>query len=239
MPADHGSVMTVGGVVFQLANTIEELIGLADDDGFVVGKTPRGIAKYRQHIDPGRIDNVFELGIFRGGSTIFFDRLLRPKRMAAIEIDGPVAMLEEWIDRERARDRISTFYGTDQADAAALRNIYASVFGEEPLDLVLDDASHLLEETRASFNTLFPKLREGGLYVIEDWAITECFRGYEALLTPELRDSAPMSILINEIVMSSARASNVVDEVLISDGFVLVRRGGETLDDSFDIRRFA
>ena len=38
------------------------------------------------------------------------------------------------------------------------------------LDLVIDDASHLLPETTASFNVLFPRLRAGGLFVIEDWS---------------------------------------------------------------------
>ena len=39
----------------------------------------------------------------------------------------------------------------------------------EPLDLVIDDASHLYGPTMASFEVLFPRLRPGGLYVIEDW----------------------------------------------------------------------
>jgi hypothetical protein len=42
-------------------------------------------------------------------------------------------------------------------------------FDGGPLDLVVDDCSHLYEPTRASFNELFPRLRPGGAYVIEDW----------------------------------------------------------------------
>ena len=37
------------------------------------------------------------------------------------------------------------------------------------LDLVIDDASHELHATKASFETLFPLLRSGGWYIIEDW----------------------------------------------------------------------
>jgi hypothetical protein len=47
-------------------------------------------------------------------------------------------------------------------------HIIATEFGAMPLDLVSDDASHLLRETRASFNALFPRLRSGGEYIIED-----------------------------------------------------------------------
>jgi hypothetical protein len=35
---------------------------------------------------------------------------------------------------------------------------------------VLDDASHQYEPTKASFETLFPLLRPGGLYIIKDWS---------------------------------------------------------------------
>ena len=36
------------------------------------------------------------------------------------------------------------------------------------LDIVLDDGSHVSSHQRVSFETLFPRLVEGGLYVIED-----------------------------------------------------------------------
>ena len=38
------------------------------------------------------------------------------------------------------------------------------------LDLVVDDASHTYEETKASFEILFPLLQPGGIYLIEDWS---------------------------------------------------------------------
>ena len=34
----------------------------------------------------------------------------------------------------------------------------------------MDDASHTYEETRASFEFLFPLLSPGGIYVVEDWS---------------------------------------------------------------------
>ena len=37
-------------------------------------------------------------------------------------------------------------------------------------DLIVDDASHLYRPTLASFEVLYPRLRPGGTYVIEDWA---------------------------------------------------------------------
>ena len=40
---------------------------------------------------------------------------------------------------------------------------------------MIDDASHKLDLTRRSFEMLFPLLREGGVYVIEDWAAQHTF----------------------------------------------------------------
>lgn len=229
----------IGSERFQLIEWVSDLGTLKDEDGFVVGKTRRGIDKYVEHVDPSKVRNVFELGIYRGGSVVFFDSFLKPHKLVAIDIEGPVPVLEDWIDRTGSRDRISTFYNVDQADTVRMVEVYRSVFADEQLDLVLDDASHLLEQTRASFNLLFPHLNHGGLYIIEDWAWAECFRGYEELLSPVLRNAEPMSRLIHEIVVASARAPKVIDEVVVSDGFVLVRRGDERLDGHFDIRNHA
>jgi hypothetical protein len=56
----------------------------------------------------------------------------------------------------------------NQTDADRLREI---VLKHAPggLDIVLDDASHVGQYAAASYATLFPYLKPGGLYVIEDW----------------------------------------------------------------------
>jgi hypothetical protein len=36
-------------------------------------------------------------------------------------------------------------------------------------DVVIDDCSHLARPTRIAFETLFPSVRPGGFYIIEDW----------------------------------------------------------------------
>ena len=45
----------------------------------------------------------------------------------------------------------------------------ATELGGRLIDLVIDDASHRLAETRSSFESLFPHVRPGGLFIIEDW----------------------------------------------------------------------
>jgi hypothetical protein len=60
--------------------------------------------------------------------------------------------------------RIRTFQGS-QADAAFLRRV---VDVTSALDVVIDDGSHVSEHVIASFTTLFPYLKDGGIYVVED-----------------------------------------------------------------------
>jgi hypothetical protein len=60
--------------------------------------------------------------------------------------------------------RIKIFKGS-QVDIDFLENVckQAGVF-----DLIIDDGSHINEHVIKSFEFLFPKLKKGGIYVIED-----------------------------------------------------------------------
>ncbi|MFI6095635.1 class I SAM-dependent methyltransferase [Lentzea sp. NPDC051213] len=60
--------------------------------------------------------------------------------------------------------RITTIQG-DQSDAEFLDRL-----GRElgPFDVIIDDGSHLNDHVQISFHALFPHVRPGGLYVVED-----------------------------------------------------------------------
>lgn len=53
----------------------------------------------------------------------------------------------------------------DQSDHASLTEVARGI-GE--LDVIIDDGSHVSEDTITSFRTLFPLLKPGGVYVVED-----------------------------------------------------------------------
>jgi Methyltransferase domain len=57
-----------------------------------------------------------------------------------------------------------------QADAAFLARLGAE---HGPFDIVIDDGSHRPSDVVASFQELFPRMADGGLYVIED--VQTCF----------------------------------------------------------------
>jgi predicted O-methyltransferase YrrM len=126
----------------------------------------RTLAHLREHC-PRRI---VELGIASGGGTALLALAARPELLLALEIDADrVVALDELIVARALGAEVRTHYGVDQSDAGRIRTLVAEVFGARPIDLVVDDASHRFAESRASFEILFPHLRPGGHYVVEDW----------------------------------------------------------------------
>ncbi len=117
-------------------------------------------------------DRIIELGIFRGGSAALIAMLASPEKMVAVELSpDPVDPLREFLEERGLGTAVVPYYGVDQADATKLAGILDREFGSRPIDFVIDDASHLYEPTRSSFELIFPRLRTGGVYVIEDWAV--------------------------------------------------------------------
>jgi hypothetical protein len=147
----------------------------------------------------------------------------------------------KYIESRSLQDTVKTYYAVDQADRPVLEHIIAAEFATMPLDLVIDDASHLLRETRASFNALFPRLRPGGVYVVEDWP----WGHYDDdMIPPNAREhwnsmwptGTPLTVLLFELVMTCDAENNIIDELAVEQSFVRVRRGSADLDPStFDI----
>lgn len=141
--------------------------------------------------------SILELGIFQGGSYVFLDKLFKPRRMSAVEISPkPVEPLLDYLSRTENR---SVHFGTSQCDGDKLRQIVLGELADE-LDLVVDDASHTYEETRASFEFLFPLLSPGGIYVIEDWSWAH-HPDYQSRDAPFCRRRALSNLLFEQIML--------------------------------------
>jgi hypothetical protein len=194
---------------------------------------------------------VFELGIAEGGSTALMALVAHPRKLVSVDLEEqPLAALAEFINRRGLGDTVRPYYGVDQSDRSRLAEIAQAEFGAEPLDLVVDDASHQLAPTRSSFETLFPRLRAGGLFVIEDWNADHHFRDAVAAslrsrtstpgpdaqqssvppMRPELAQQQSLSRLAVELLLARACTGDAVDEVTFRDEWIVVRRGPATLD---------
>lgn len=78
---------------------------------------------------------------------------------------GQIISLDLYDKSQLQENRIKIYRGS-QNDPQILDKISAECGNE--FDLIIDDGSHINEHVIATFKLLFPKLKEGGIYVIED-----------------------------------------------------------------------
>lgn len=171
---------------------------------------------------------IFELGIWDGGSVVFWNEVLEPEKLVAVDLAdrGDDPLFSEYVAARSAGDRIETYWRTDQRDKPRLRELAGRFRG--PLDLVVDDASHTYAPTRASFEALFPLLRAGGIYVIEDWAWGH-WPDFQSSDHP-WRAKTPLTRFVQELVELQGSAPGLLAGVTVNHGFVAVERGSEIVD---------
>lgn len=148
-------------------------MGLAADE-FLVIKPPDLTAKYLQLVQAESPRRIVELGVKEGGSTAMLALLAQPDLLLAVDLAPDVPpLLTRFIHDHHLEGRVVPAFGLSQDDRIGLSKAIDAGGPHQPLDLVIDDASHILGPTRSSFEVLFPRLRPGGLLVIEDWS-SEC-----------------------------------------------------------------
>jgi predicted O-methyltransferase YrrM len=225
---------------------------------FLVEKPRWLLEQYVDLLAMLRPRNIFEIGIRHGGSTVFLSTLAMPEKYVAIDLaDHSLQSFGEWLRNGPLKDQVVAHFGVDQSDGTTLRSIAAEEFDGAPLDLVIDDASHILAPTRATFEALFPRLRPGGVYVIEDW---ETQHRAEAVIQNEINSDPtalarfedrvrqrtetlaelkePLTRLLVQIVLAAAY-TDIVDDIRIRHGSVMIRRGHENFDqENFAISDF-
>jgi hypothetical protein len=101
---------------------------------------------------------LLEIGVFQGQSLKMWESLFPNGAIHALDINPECV---QYANPPRTTVTIGS-----QADPAALEQWAASAAA--PIDLIVDDGSHIMEHLRISFLHLFPKLRPGGIYVLED-----------------------------------------------------------------------
>lgn len=109
---------------------------------------------------------VLEIGVKHGGSLALFEHVFSKifGKDSCPEIVG--------IDREPKLTALSAAHL--ERHVAHVSVVTAEAPGgldavEGPFDLVIDDGSHAFEDILGTFETLWPRMSPGGVYVVEDW----------------------------------------------------------------------
>lgn len=105
----------------------------------------------------GKNIKMLEIGVFEGGSLQMWKEYFGKRaRIYGIDINFGCKKYEE--------DQINILVGS-QGDREFLNRI-GQEYGK--FDIILDDGSHMMEDQIVSFETLFPYLNDGGVYLCED-----------------------------------------------------------------------
>jgi len=100
---------------------------------------------------------VVEFGVLHGGSLQMWKKYFgRRARIIGVDFNPRCKELEE--------KQIEIFIG-DQADRNFLRKLRKEI---GPVDIVIDDGGHTMEQQIATFEEMWPALGNGGKYLIED-----------------------------------------------------------------------
>ena len=133
---------------------------------YALNNPGRQLIKWRHYFEPyhrhlqwfrGRPITVLEVGVFQGGSLQMWRHYFGPQsRVVGVDIEPACKAFEE--------EGIAVRIG-DQEDRAFLRRLAAEF---APIDVVIEDGGHRMGQQIATFEEIFPRMSDHGVYVAED-----------------------------------------------------------------------
>jgi predicted O-methyltransferase YrrM len=104
---------------------------------------------YEKEIDRTKINTMVEIGVLGGSSIVMWRNWLPSAEIYAVDINPPLGI-----------PSINEIHADASQPIKELENI--------EFDLIIDDASHLCSHQQKTFEMLYPKLKSGGYYIMED-----------------------------------------------------------------------
>ena len=135
-----------------------------------------GFNKYYESFFAKKKDasQILEIGVACGGSLKYLADQFPDSQIHGIDI----------IDTSRFNtDRITTHIG-NQGIVDDLENIINDIGSHVNFDIILDDGGHCMHHQQISLGVLFPLLKPGGFYILEDLH-TSRFPAYNAFKGPD------------------------------------------------------
>lgn len=130
------------------------LQSLAKEFGKAVNKPEHYLEIYTELFEPLREKKleILEIGVQRGGSIKILETYFPFSTITGLDTKLSLC--------QYSGPRIKLVEG-DQADVETLEAL-----GE--FDIVIDDGGHTMNQQQTSFKIIYPKLKENGIYIIED-----------------------------------------------------------------------
>ncbi len=234
-------------VTFRLKHAWSESWDLADNC-LPLSKSEFSVGQYANFFKqrPGFLcGNVLLIGSGENGATAFWNEVLQPQKIVVIdpaEMPG-TGFFARYLFSNGLQARLKTYWCTDPLDTAGLATILDEEF-LEPLDLIIaGGGAPFYEPARDLFEFLFPRLREGGFYFLENWG----WKHWPAFQNNDhpWAGRTPLSKLVEELTLAAVRVtmseSQPVSSLHLAQGFAAVERGRipEGSIRYFDLQHFA
>ena len=107
-----------------------------------------------------KAESVLEIGVFRGASLMVFRDYFTKAHIIGMEI----VESNKLKDRFDCEDRVTLVFGDQESEEDLQRVIDVGA----PFDIVIDDAGHRAKGQIQSYKSLWPHVKSGGLYIVED-----------------------------------------------------------------------
>lgn len=114
---------------------------------------------YDKHLNQfvDREITILEFGVQHGGSLQMWKHYFgKQARIIGVDFNPRCKELEE--------DQIEIFIG-DQANRAFLGELKNAI---GPVDIIIDDGGHTMKQQLTTFDEMWPALKNGGVYIVED-----------------------------------------------------------------------
>lgn len=168
---------------------------------------------YEVFFEPMRKEmiNLLEIGIDKGDSIKMWSDYFRMAQIHGIDIRGEY----DYLRREAVGYMIKT-HTVDHSNKADL-----VMFGEahdKYFDIIIEDGSHMSADSILTFETLFPHLRSGGYYCIEDMLCDYDPRWNKGVSSLERVKKMVGEVNMNGLVSNDAICANKIEAVKKYDG---------------------
>jgi len=112
---------------------------------------------FSRFLEEGKPIRILEIGVQNGGSLEIWKKYLpQNSEIHGIDINEKCLQL-------KFNEGISFHLGS-----ATDINFMEKTFGDIQFDVILDDGSHICSDVIQTFEYLFPKIKNGGCYIVED-----------------------------------------------------------------------
>ena len=226
MPAATSTLFTFSGVNFEFC--FGDYSKTTTKDCVIILKPIAVVSRYAALLK-SPAPRILELGIFEAGSAVLLALMVPSAKIVAIDsLNKPY--LNDVIAHLGLQDRIKLYHETLQQDRDQLRSIVYTEFGNEALDLIIDDASHMYSLSRRSFEVLFPFLGKNQHYVLEDWNWAHYPGVYQE---SKWLDEPALTNLAFELAMVAGSMNRQISSIELRDISAIVQKASD-YDPAFD-----